>query len=193
MGRLLKLGCLGLLGFVLLLAVVGIATSGGRQQGQVVSGGAQAGGSQAGGSAGGAEPKAGGAQPKAELAKVGQTASRGGWEVTVLDFGPYERFSAGKAPGTPPQGRLLVVDMRIKNLQNSTSNFTTNDFALKAADGREFKPSAQTATIDRGFVISQTVQPGLVTENRVVFDVDPAVKEFTFTALGTQWQLALAE
>lgn len=100
-----------------------------------------------------------------------------------MDFGPYERFSPSKPSATKAQGRLVVVDLKVKNLQNSTSNFSQNDFLLKASDGREFKPAGQTATIERGFMISQTVQPGLVTENRVVFDVDPAVTSFTFTAL----------
>jgi hypothetical protein len=114
--------------------------------------------------------------------RSGQTATLGGWEVTLLDFGPYDRFSQQKPP-TQPQGKRVVADMRIKNMQNSSSNFTTNDFELKTADGRTFKPDSVTASIDRGFVISQSVQPGLTTENRVVFDIDPAATGLTFTAL----------
>jgi hypothetical protein len=112
-----------------------------------------------------------------------------GWELTLLDFGPYDRFSAGKPPTPKGQGALVVADMRIKNLQNSTSNFTTNDFSLKSGDGREFKPVGQTATIDRGFMVSQTVQPGLASENRVVFDIAPDAKDLVLTALGMQFSV----
>lgn len=125
------------------------------------------------------------AGPKAAataLPTVGQTASLGGWEVTLLDFGPYERFDQSKAP-TAAQGKRVVADMRIKNLQTSTSNFTQSDFELKAADGRTFKPDSVTASIQRGFMISQQVQPGLTTENRVVFDIAPTAQGLTFTAL----------
>lgn len=174
MGRIAKWGCLGVLGLVILvvaLIVVGIVNAPKPQQ-QI--GGA----SQADATA-------------APLGKVGQTASLRGWEITLLDFGPYERFAPDKPPVTKAQGRLVVADLRIKNLQTSTSNFTTNDFVLKSADGRSFQSAGQTATIDRGFLISQTVQPGLTTENRVVFDVDPAIKTFTFVGLGTQFEVAV--
>lgn len=121
--------------------------------------------------------------------KVGETIAASGWEVRLLDFGPYERFSPDRPPATKGQGKLVVADMRIRNLQNSTSNFTQNDFELKSSDGRTFRPAGQTASIDRGFVITQQVQPGLVTENRVVFDVDPAARGLTFTALKIQFSV----
>ena len=110
--------------------------------------------------------------------------------MTLLDFGQYDRFSPGKPAVAKAQGKLVVADMRIKNLQNSTSNFTQNDFRLRSADGREFQPTGQTATIERGFTITQQVQPGLTTENRVVFDIDPnAPGLLIFTALRTQFEV----
>lgn len=122
------------------------------------------------------------AVPPTPVPSVGQTLQQGGWEVTLLDFGPYGRFAATK-PATAAQGKLMVADMRIKNLQSSTSNFSTNDFELKSGDGRAFKPAGQTGTIERGFFLAQTVQPGLTTENRVVFDIDPSAQGLSFTAL----------
>jgi hypothetical protein len=167
-GKALKFGCLGIVGVAIVLgALIAFGASQAKPAQQSVSGTA--------------------GTPGTTLAGIGQTATLGGWEVTLLDFGPFERFSPGKAPTPQPQGKLIVADLRIKNLQNSTSNFTQSDFVLKADDGREFKPAGQTATIDRGFVISQTVQPGLTTENRVVFDVDPAVSSLVFTALKMQF------
>lgn len=168
MGGIVKFGCLGVVVIVVLIGVaVAVAVNQLKPQ----------------------QPASGQSAAKPEVAKVGQTASLRGWEVTLSDFGPYDRFTSGKAPAPPPQGKLVVADMKIKNLQNSTSNFTQGDFSLKSDDGREFKPAGQTATIERGFVISQTVQPGLVTENRVVFDIAPDAKDLVFNALGMQFSV----
>jgi hypothetical protein len=71
----------------------------------------------------------------------------------------------------------VVVEFVARNLQNRTSNFTTHDFTLVSGDGRRFSPAGQ------------TVQPGLATENRVVFDIDPAAHNLIFEALGLRFQL----
>jgi hypothetical protein len=184
-GKFFKFGCLGIIGLVIVVAVIGALTKK-PEPVQQVSDGAAAPAQQAPASQPG-KPEA----AKPTLAKIGQTTSLKGWELTLSDFGPFDRFSPSKPPATKAQGALLVADMKIKNLQNSTSNFTSGDFVIKSPDGREFKSSGQTATIERGFMITQTVQPGLTTENRVVFDADPAVKAFTFTGLGMQFEVAV--
>lgn len=187
MGKFFKLGCLGVIGLVILVAVIGSMvpkTEAPQQQVSQQSGPvSSATATKPGAQIAKAEPT------KAPLGKVGETVSLKGWELTLLDFGPYDRFAGAKPPATKAQGVLLVADLKIKNLQNSTSNFTSGDFVLKSPDAREFKPAGQTATIERGFMITQTVQPGLITENRVVFDVDPSVKAFTFTGLGMQFEV----
>lgn len=176
MGKIFKFGCFGIIG-LLILGVIGAAVAGNQPKPvQQISGEVP-------------KPDQAGAAAKPALAKVGQTTTLKGWELTLSDFGPYDRFSPGKPPVTKAQGALLVADMKIKNLQNATSNFTQSDFVIKSPDGREFKSAGQTATIERGFMITQTVQPGLTTENRVVFDADPAVKTFTFTGLGMQFDV----
>jgi hypothetical protein len=172
-GTLLKVGCFGVIGLIVLIVACTAIVSNQPKPQQQVSG----------------ESPAKTDPNKPALAKVGQTATLRGWELTLSDFGPYERFEPAKPPVTKAQGVLLVGDMRIKNIQTSTSNFTMNDFSLKSADGREFKAAVQTATIERGFMITQIVQPGLTTENRVVFDVDPTEKAITFTGLGMQFDV----
>ena len=137
MGRVFRFGCFGLIGIVVLLVALALLAPKPPPPQPTISG-------QPASTATGGAPA---------VAQVGQTASLGGCEVTLLDFGPYERF-ATLPPPTPAQGKRMVADMRIKNLQTSTSNFTTSDFELKAADGRSFKPDGTTATIERGFVIS---------------------------------------
>src|SRR5205085_7599503 len=79
MGSIVKFGCLGIIVIAVVIGVLAaVAGNQPKPQQQVT-----------GQTATGAEK--GGAKP--ELAKVGQTASLGGWEVTLMDFGPYERFA----------------------------------------------------------------------------------------------------
>lgn len=187
MGRLLKLGCLGIIGLVVVVGVIAAVAGGNKSPAPsaviTTPTSAPAAGKPSDAPGKPAEAAKPTDAPKPTLAQIGQTVSLGGWEITLADFGPYEKFSPGKPPATKAQGKLVVADMKIKNLQNTSSNFTTGDFSLKSGDGRTFQPSGQTASIERGFLIAQTVQPGLTTENRVVFDVDPAAKDLTFNAL----------
>jgi hypothetical protein len=108
-GKFLKFGCFGLVAIVALFVVAAIALPKPPPPQQTVSG----------------QP---GAPASTSNATVGQTASLGGWEVTLLDFGPYERFDQ-KVPATKAQGKLVVADLRVKNTQNSqrpTSRRTTS-------------------------------------------------------------------
>src|SRR5579862_721679 len=107
MGRFFKFGCLSVIGLIVVIIVVSVAVKG--------SNPSQTGGGQA--------PSA--AVPT-ELPTVGETASKGGWEVTLDAYGPYEQFSS-RPPSTPAQGKRVVIEFTAKNLQKSTSNFTTND------------------------------------------------------------------
>jgi hypothetical protein len=162
-----QVGCFGLLG-LLILAAIGRAVI--AQQPQPQQQGA-------------------GDTSRFALPTVGATVTLQGWELTLVAFGPYDRFAPVNPAAIKDQRALLVADMRITNLQPSPRDFTLSDFLLKAGDEREFKAAEQTATIEKGFVTSQAVQPGLTTEVRVVFDADPTLKVFTLTALGMQFEV----
>lgn len=174
MGRFLKFGCLGIVGLVVLMVVIaGLAGTKKDPPQQIVASGGQA------------PPAA--VSTAVPMGTVGDTVKAGNWELTLRQFDTYEKV-AGKplSAGTPkPQGTLLVADFSARNLHSATSNFTSNDFLLIAPDGRQFKTAS--VAIEKNFPFTQQVQPGLVTENRVVFDADPAVKEWTLKALGMQF------
>lgn len=121
-------------------------------------------------------------------AAVGDVVAQGRWEVQVLRWGDWEVFSS-RPPSTPPQGRYVVVEFAATNRHQETSNFTTNDLRLLTGDGRRFAAAAASATIDNGVFISQSVQPGLTTTNRIVFDVDPAAENLVVEILGIRFQL----
>jgi hypothetical protein len=178
--KVVKLGWVGLLGLLILAAIGGAVISNQpKPQQQPVSDAAQPRQTAA------AEADA----SKFALPKVGETTKQQGWELTLVAFGPYDRFAPVNPAATKNQRALLVADMRIKNLQTSPRDFTLSDFTLKAGDGREFKAAEQTATIEKGFVTSQAVQPGLTAETRVVFAADPTLKVFTLAALGMQFEV----
>jgi hypothetical protein len=124
----------------------------------------------------------------AGLPTVGQSASGAGWEVTLTAYGPYARFAAEPPTGTP-QGEFMVAEFVARNLQTWSATFTTSDFALRAADGRRFPAAPQTGRIAKGISLIQAVPAGATTENRVVFDVDPAAADLTLDLLGVQFRL----
>lgn len=175
----LGLGCLGLLVLGIGLIVILVATSAGRGSSPQTT--------TAQGAAGTRSAPA--ANPRAEAAPIGDTAQRGNWEMTVVKFGPWDQF-ASRPPSTSAQGRLMVVEFTAKNLHQQTSQFGTQDFVIEAGDGRKFQPASATASIDKGFTITQRVQPGLTTENRLVFDLDPAASDLVLIGLGMYFRLA---
>jgi hypothetical protein len=109
-----------------------------------------------------------------------------------MDFGPYERFPSDQAPAALAQGILVVAELRITNIQNRVSEFTPNDFALRSADGREFRAAPQTASIERGLPPRQTVQPRATTENRVAFDVPLDSTQLVLEALEIEFSVTTA-
>ena len=122
------------------------------------------------------------------FAQVGETVKLQGWEVTLLDFGPYERFSPGP-PASQARGVLVVGELRITNIQNRPADLTLSDFALEAGDGRRFEPAAETATVERGLVAVETVQPQETIERRVVFDVPPDARDLVLEALEIEFSV----
>jgi hypothetical protein len=119
----------------------------------------------------------------ARFAQLGETVRLQGWEVTLLDFGRYDRFSSGPAPASDARGGLVLAELRIKNIQSRAADFSRNDFALQSGDGRRFAPAAETATVERGLVDAETVPPGETAEKRLVFDLPPDARNLLFEAL----------
>jgi hypothetical protein len=111
-----------------------------------------------------------------------------GWEVTLLAFGPYERFSPGPS-ASQARGALVVGELRITNIQNRPADLTLSDFVLRAGDGRRFEPAAETATVERGLVAVETVQPQETIERRVVFDVPLDARDLALEALEIEFSV----
>ena len=121
-------------------------------------------------------------EARPRVASVGETVRLDTWEVTLLDIGPYERFDR-RAPTTVARGTRLVTDLRITNLGAAPAIISVSDFIVTSATGATFEPVSETASIAGGFLVSQSVQPGLATGIRVVFDIDPSAQGLTLSAL----------
>ena len=123
------------------------------------------------------------------IALIGQAVGLGGWDVTLLDFGPYEKFER-RRPATFANGTHVVADMQIQNRQSVQAVLALNDFMLTRDDGQAFPPAPETASIIGGFFVSQSIQPAQTLGIRIVFDIDPNARGLTLTALGTQFRIA---
>src|SRR5215213_6219402 len=86
------------------------------------------------------------------LARIGETVKLQGWEVTLLDFAPYQGASSDPSGTSEVRGSLFVADVRVRNIQSRESEYSLKDFAVRAGDGRTFGPSPETASIERGLV-----------------------------------------
>jgi Domain of unknown function (DUF4352)/zinc-ribbon domain len=117
------------------------------------------------------------------LAGIGQKAQTGQWAAEVRSVETATRVS-----NTTAQGVFVIVTVAMTSLHQETSQLNPWDFTLKAPDGTTFSPSG-----DGGTAVAFTpgppvplltvqVQPGLTVVLRVVFDVNPTIKQYTLEA-----------
>jgi hypothetical protein len=180
-GKFAKLIGFGVIGIIALVVVIAVAT-----------GNKSSGGTQTTGAGQGATPE--------PLAAVGQNASAGNWKVE------YQKIEAagelGKTQftkGTPAQGQFLIMTLAATNLHKETSTLNTTDFRLKSADGTTYKTSndgqfaliSDTSDAPKPFTIAEQIQPGLTKKFRLVFDVNPAVRDYTMEAAGVKFAVTI--
>jgi hypothetical protein len=187
-GRTIALGCLGVIGILVLLGIIGAALGGG--------GGETAGGS-GGGGAGGNEPAQNQDQRQQQRQQeqqsenkpkptpeytVGQTATVGNVEWTVTDAFLTKQLKSGF--GTQKRGRFVVVDFSFTN--NRPEEVTLDPqlhMVLKDSQGREFgpDPDAWEFVPTNLNIFLEPVNPGVSKDGRVVYQVAPDAEGFTLT------------
>jgi hypothetical protein len=125
----------------------------------------------------------------ARPARIGQTVTLDGWQVTLLDFGPAEFYGRGTAPALSAQPYSVVADLRLRNLEGAPKTFRSQDFLLRSQDGRVFHPVGQAFRLEWGFVPGQTVPPGQITASHVAFDIEPGAEASSLTVLNLTYCL----
>jgi uncharacterized RDD family membrane protein YckC len=128
------------------------------------------------------------AVPMGPWPAVGDTATSALWEVRLSRYGPYEAFSAIPA-AIPARGRLLVAEIGARYRGEGTATFGSGDFVLITADGQRIGPASQTSGLEGGLWLVQAGSSDVLTERRVVFDVDPAAAALGLEALGVRFRL----
>ncbi len=121
------------------------------------------------------------------LARIGETVKLQGWEVTLLDFAPYQGASSSPSGTSEVRGSLLAADVRVRNIQSRESEYSLRDFAVRTGDGRTFGPSPETARIERGLVTGETVQSLETSEVRVLFDVPADARDLVLQVLEVEF------
>jgi len=119
------------------------------------------------------------------LPKVGDAAQSGNWAIqlgkveTVKSVAQFSRAQA--------QGIFVVLTVAAKNLHKETSTLNSFDFQMLGPTGTIYKVSSDGSTALLGsqpevLWLSAQIQPGLIKSFRLVFDVNPAVKNYVLEA-----------
>jgi hypothetical protein len=103
---------------------------------------------------------------------VGDTASNDAWAITLAAYRPYDEV-ANQPVQLSPGRKLVVVDFVLENRQRYTGTLTTSSLSIVDGTGRTIAPAGQTASIDRGFLLTW-IQAGQKAEHRAVFELDAA-------------------
>ena len=198
-GKIAKLIGFIVLAFIAIAVVGGIAGSGSKSNTATTT--TQQSATSASAPAQASQTKAAQAAPTAAaLPTVGSEAQSGGWKIAFQKMDTESVLGRTQfSKGTPAQGKFVVLTLAATNLQKQTSNLNSWDFVLKSADGVTYKTSSEGSTAlifdDKGVKplgLAEEIQPGLTKPFRLVFDVNPAVKEYTLEAAGNKFAVTLS-
>ncbi|MCY3958510.1 MAG: DUF4352 domain-containing protein [Chloroflexi bacterium] len=170
----LRYGCLGIVVVgVLLIVIIVLALANAPEEEQVVvSTGNQTSSSTA---------QAGAASVAQEaLPSIGAAARKGNWEITFKAQEKTTEIQGGTFGSEKAQGEFRILTLNLANVGNRSFPLNSHDFSLNTPDGVEYNTSSDghTALIgeESGPEVlsgSETIQPGLSKDVRVVFDVPP--------------------
>ncbi|HEX2180781.1 MAG TPA: DUF4352 domain-containing protein [Rubrobacteraceae bacterium] len=192
------MGCLGIIGLLLVLAIIGAALGGGGGQ-QAADSPPERAEQDEGVEGGGPEPEANkpleGEQARGENRQaeeqrpepqntysVGQTAKVGNVEWTIADAYRTNQLRSGF--GTQKRGTFVVVDFTFTNYRDEEVTLDPElHMILKDSQGREFGTDVDSWEFvpTNLNIFLEPVNPGLSKDGRVVYQVPPSAKGFTLT------------
>jgi hypothetical protein len=195
MGKVMKVGCLGVIVLVVLVGI--IAALGGSRSEQPAQAGL-AGSSQPAaqeGLAGSSQPATRATPTAPALATVGETVEHGGWAITLEKVETAAELR-NIFRNEQAQGIFVILTFAVTNKGKKTTVLNEWDFNLKAPDGVTFRPSRDGQMVlvagdPRPLILAEQIQPGLSQRFRMVFDVNPAIKSYTWEAAGTRFAITL--
>jgi Domain of unknown function (DUF4352) len=132
------------------------------------------------------------------LPKVGDAAQAGNWKIALLKVEAANTLGQTQfSRGATAQGKFVVLTLAATNLHRETSTLNTWDFVMKSPDGTSFQTSSDgqtqlifdTSSAPKAFAFLEQVQPSLTKSFRLVFDVSPTIKSYTFEAAGVKFTL----
>lgn len=188
MGRVLRYGCLGVVVIgVLLVVVIVVSVANAPQEEQVVVTRGDQGGSQA------AQPAAESSE-EAALPSIGAAARKGNWEITFIAQEKTDEIQGGTFGSEKAQGEFRILTLTLANVGKSSFPLNSHDFSLNTSGGIEYNTSSdgRTALIgeESGPEVlsgSETIQPGLSKDVRVVFDTPPDTTGFVLDVQGVRF------
>lgn len=181
MKKVFKFGCLGILGFVVLIVIIGILV-GGEESTEQTSGSSNQGES---------TPKKD-KQEKPKAFKIGDVVNVGDMQYTITEVVTADQVGPSAFPTTASQ-KYLVVSVTLKNNGNEAVTVDSSFFKLKRGEktyeadtmGSMSANQSNDGNIDNSFFLQQ-VNPDSEISGKVVFDVAPEVAEAADLSLQVQ-------
>jgi hypothetical protein len=120
------------------------------------------------------------------LPKVGESAQLGNWAVNLMKVETAQALGS-QFTRKQAQGVFVVLTLGVMNLHNQTSTLNSFDFQMLGPGGINYTVSNDGSTALLGqepavLWLSEQIQPGLAKGFRLVFDVNPAVKNYVLEA-----------
>jgi hypothetical protein len=131
------------------------------------------------------------------LPGVGNTINKGDWAIGLDRVTSAIRLDDDYSYiQADPGSTFVILDMRAKNTGNKPNSIRITDFYLTSPEGSRFTASSaymRPKDHAKPITYSEVVQPGLIREFSVVFEVDPNIRSYRFTANGGDFQINLVD
>jgi hypothetical protein len=126
---------------------------------------------------------------------VGQSAQAGNWGITLSKVETAQSLGSSVFR-KQAQGIFVVLTIAAANLHNQTSTLNSWDFQMVGPGGTTYRASTDGSTAVLGdepavLWLTEEVQPGLTKSFRLVFDVNPATKNYVLQAAGIKFAVNL--
>ena len=130
------------------------------------------------------------------LPSVGQSARKGNWQITLHQQDKRAEIPTPFGAAEVAQGEFRILTLTLANVGQRSYPLNAHDFSIRTPSGVEYAPASEASTALLGDTsgpevlwLGATVQPGLSTDVRVIFDVPPDATGLVLDIQGVRFAL----